>query len=52
MSTSTVQTLATGFVTNLVDYFEIALPIIVPLVIGVTVLFGVIYWVRGLAHRR
>lgn len=51
MSTSTGLTIINGAVTNLSDYFTTALPILIPVVIGVSVLFGGIYLLKGLWHK-
>lgn len=52
MSTSTVSTILTTATTNLGDYISVALPIIIPVVIGIAVLFAMWHVVARLAKRR
>lgn len=52
MTTSTAQQLANDAVSNLQGSYTTALPIIVPAIIVVFVLFGGIAWLKRLWHKR
>jgi len=51
MSTSTGLTIINNAITDLSNYFTTALPILIPVIIGVAVLFGGIYILKGLWHK-
>ncbi len=52
MSSSSAQTLATNAVADLQDYFEVALPIVIPVIIAVAVLFAGYYAIKRLGRSR
>jgi len=52
MTTTTTLAIANAAIDSLVDQFTALLPVIIPVTVGVAVLFGVIYTVRRLAHKR
>lgn len=51
MASSTVVTIIQSGVTALTDYFSLLLPVILPVAVGIAILFGIWFWIRGSARR-